>query len=61
MHSVLSYKRLEEGTFHLPEASGRKSVEIECAEMALILEGIDLKEAKRRARFSPELEVRPMP
>lgn len=54
----LFYKRLEKGTFRLPEGAGKRSVEIECTEMALILEGIDLKEAKRRSRFIPELEAR---
>ncbi len=44
------YKRLEEGVFRFPEAvAGR--VEIEAAELALILEGIDLAGATRQRRF----------
>lgn len=51
----LYYKRLEKGTFRLSAfgdpASSR--AEIESAELALILEGIELAHAKRRARFVP--------
>lgn len=48
-------KRLEKGVFRLPwerETAGAH-VEMEAAELALILEGIDLRWAKRRARWSP--------
>ena len=48
----LWYKRLEKGTFTFPRTEAR-SVEIEAAELALLLEGIDLSDAKRRARFTP--------
>jgi transposase len=45
------YKRLEKGTFRFPEAvDGR--VEVTPAEMAAVLEGIDLRHARRQARFS---------
>ena len=50
---VLWYKRLEKGTFHFPgisEASG-ESVDVEAAELALLLEGIDLRGARRRPRW----------
>ena len=46
----LWYKRLEKGTFHFPDASG-ESVEVEAAELALLLEGIDLRGARRRPRW----------
>jgi len=51
----LYYKRLEKGVFRLSEFEHPKRVraEIEAAELALILEGIDLANAKRRARFAP--------
>jgi transposase len=49
---VLYYKRLEKGVFRFPRAEGL-AVEIEAADLALILEGIDLAGAKRRARFIP--------
>jgi transposase len=51
----LMAKRLEKGVFRLPwerEQSG-PHVEIEAAELALILEGIDLRGARRRARWQP--------
>lgn len=46
-------KRLERGTFHLPVAEGRASVELESAELQLILEGIELAGARRRLRWTP--------
>jgi hypothetical protein len=54
LHSGSSYKRLEKGIFHVSEFAHPKRVraEIEAAELALILEGIDLSHAKRRARFA---------
>lgn len=48
----LWYKRLEAGTFRFPAAAGG-SVEIEAADLALLLEGIDLAGAARRKRFVP--------
>ncbi len=51
----LYYKRLEKGTFRLSafEAADTVRAEVESAELALILEGIDLAHAKRRPRFVP--------
>jgi transposase len=47
-------KRLERGRFHLPRAaSNGASMEIEAAELALIMEGIDLRGSKRRPRWTP--------
>lgn len=46
-------KRLERGTFVLPPANDRGVVEIEATELALILEGIDLRNARRRPRWQP--------
>jgi transposase len=49
------YKRLERGTFKLPRISlaGAAHIELEAAELALVLEGIDLRDARRRPRWSP--------
>jgi len=50
----LWYKRLEEGVFKLPEVTASdqpQSVEMNWADLSLILEGIDLAGAKRRKRF----------
>jgi transposase len=50
---VLVTKRLEKVTFRVPweNASGR--VAIEAAELLLVLEGIELKGAQRRERWTP--------
>jgi len=47
-------KRLERGRFRLPweQPATGTAVEMEPAELALILEGIDLRGAKRRARWT---------
>jgi len=52
---ALFSKRLEQGRFRLPWQAGATTthVEMEAAEMALILEGIDLAGARRRPRWSP--------
>lgn len=53
---ALWYKRLEKGTFCFPEAKDGR-VEVTPAEMAAVLEGIDLSHARRRPRFSlPKLQ-----
>jgi len=49
-------KRLERGRFRLPWRTGAAPpahVEMEAAELALILEGIDLAGARRRPRWTP--------
>ena len=48
----LWYKRLEEGAFHFPERAGA-CYEIEASELAILLEGIDLRGARRRRRWEP--------
>ena len=48
---ALIAKRLERGTFVLPAADSRGVVELEAAELALILEGIDLTNGRRRPRW----------
>jgi transposase len=49
---ALWYKRLETGTFRLPQpAAGILSVELKASELAMLLEGIDLRSVKRRPRW----------
>ena len=49
---ALWYKRLEKGTFRMPVAkSGATSVELKASELAMLLDGIDLRSIKRRRRF----------
>jgi len=51
----LYYKRIEKGVFRLSalEHPKRVRIEIEPAELMLILEGIELAHARRRQRFVP--------
>jgi len=59
---ALFAKRLERGTFIMPQARADGVIELEAAELALILEGIDLSNARRRPRWtsaatSPEIHA----
>lgn len=50
---ALWYKRLEEGTFRVPRVQSQDaSVELKASELAMLLEGIDLRSIKRTKRFS---------
>jgi transposase len=50
---ALWYKRLEEGTFKMPRVSSDAAgVELKASELAMMLEGIDLRSVKRTKRFS---------
>ena len=49
---ALWYKRLEQGTFRMPVAKPETaSIELKASELAMLLEGIDLRSIKRRKRF----------
>lgn len=50
--AILS-KRLEEGTFHLPSAPpvGARHIQLDAAQFALMLEGLDLSNAKQHKRY----------
>jgi transposase len=49
---ALWYKRLEEGTFRLPTpTAGSRGVELKASELAMLLEGIDLRSLKRVKRY----------
>jgi transposase len=49
---ALWYKRLEEGTFKLPRIeAGVTSVELRPSELAMLLDGIDLRSVKRVKRY----------
>jgi transposase len=50
---VLMTKRLEKGTYRPPWRAEQGRVVIEGAELLLVLEGIELRESSRRARWSP--------
>jgi transposase len=49
---ALWYKRLEVGVFKFPRiVEGAASVELRASELAMLLDGIDLKSVKRVARY----------
>lgn len=50
---ALFYKRLEAGTYQLPEvAEDAQGIEIDVTQLAMLLSGVDLHSAKRRKRYS---------
>jgi transposase len=50
---ALWYKRLEEGTFRLPRPrSDEPSIELRASELAMLLDGIDLRSVKRVKRYA---------
>jgi transposase len=53
----LFYKRLERGTFERVDGRGPR-VEIDRARLAMLLEGIDLKQGKIRQHFAEDIRVR---
>ncbi len=55
---VLVTKRLEKGFYRLPWSAEQGRVVIEAAELLLVLEGIELRGASRRARWSPSSRAR---
>jgi len=48
---VIWCKRLESGSFQMPSSVGDDALELEPAQLAMILSGIDLKSVRRRKRF----------
>jgi len=54
---ALWYKRLEEGVFRLPRIDGdERSIELRPSELAMLLDGIDLRSVKRVKRYRPRHE-----
>jgi transposase len=58
---LLLFKRLEHGKFVLPRAPmpGRRHLEMEPTDLALMMEGIDLRDARRRKRWLPQNSLAP--
>ena len=48
---ALYYKQLEQGTFELPAASEKESIELRWSDLVMLLEGIEMKSKKRRKRY----------
>lgn len=59
---VLWYKRLEAGTYRLPpHAPGTTAVTLKASELAMLLDGIDLKSVRRLPRYHrPATATRPI-
>jgi transposase len=54
------YKRLEEGTFRFPAApTGGHSVALRAADLAMLLDGVDLESVKRRKRYRRPVATTP--
>jgi transposase len=52
---VLWYKRLEQGTYRLPpHEPGAAGVTLKASELAMLLDGIDLKSLRRSRRYRRE-------
>jgi len=49
----LFYKRLERGTFRLPQGDAAR-LEIDAGELGLLLEGVDLLHVRHRPRWKPQ-------
>ena len=47
---VIWYKRLEQGTIELPQTSGPAYVTIDAAQLAMLLAGVPLDQARRRRK-----------
>ena len=45
------YKRLEAGSFEMPGTTETDGIELQPAQLAMILSGIDLQSARQRKRF----------
>src|SRR5512135_904605 len=48
---VIWYKRLEAGSFEMPSTPEGDGVELQPAQLAMILSGIDIRSARQRKRF----------
>jgi transposase len=48
---ALWYKRLEQGVFRFPKEGAAAKIQIRPSELAMLLEGIDLRSVKRLSRF----------
>jgi transposase len=53
------YKRLEEGSFRFPPAGDGYGVEIRAADLAMLLDGVDLKSVKRQSRYRRQTAPQP--
>jgi transposase len=45
------YKRLEAGSYQMPQVPAQDGIELQPAQLAMLLSGIDLRTARQRKRF----------
>jgi transposase len=45
------YKRLEAGSYQMPQTGAQDGIELQPAQLAMLLSGIDLRTARQRKRF----------
>lgn len=45
------YKRLEAGSYQMPQTGAKDGIELQPAQLAMLLSGIDLRTARQRKRF----------
>lgn len=45
------YKRLERGTFRIPDPTAEGRIELTAAKLAMLLEGIDFRHTRKRTRY----------
>ena len=50
-------KRLEKGVYRVPWENADGRIAVEAAELLLVLEGIELKGARRRDRWTPHSDL----
>ena len=55
---VLYYKRMEAGTFALPQ-SGKGSISLTYSELCLLIEGVEVEVTRRRKRFNRPVSAAP--
>lgn len=58
---TIVHKRLERGTFSFPGrvVTGAASIELDAHELSMLLEGVDLTEARLKRRWEPPAHARP--
>lgn len=55
---VLFYKRLEKGSFELPQTKNNElNISIDYSQLVMLITGISMKYAKKRPRFLPQKHV----
>jgi transposase len=55
----LLYKRLEQGTFPFGSGAAGTRVELARAQLAMLLEGLEWKSAKKASHFAPRFAIKP--